>query len=213
MNFTLIEAEQRSPEWFAARAGRLTGSCASAVMAKIAKGEAAARRDLRAKLAIERLTGRPLEEDGFVSKEMQRGIDLEPDALAAYEADTAEITRQTGFLSSQDALVGCSLDGDVRNFKGIVELKCPKSATHIGYLKAGRLPPDYQWQVTHNLWVSGAEWCDFCSYDDRMPEGLQFFRVRVTRAQMPIEEYETAALAFLAEVAAEAASLMALRKR
>jgi hypothetical protein len=160
MKFHIIEHEQRSPEWFLARAGRLTGSRASDVLAKIKTGEAAARRDYRLQLAAERLTGLPQESD-FVNAAMQRGIDCEPIAFAAYEAATGEMVRRTGFICASEQMIGCSLDGDVSDFAGIIELKCPKTATHISYLKAGCMPPAHIPQLTHNLWVTGAEWCDF----------------------------------------------------
>lgn len=210
--FSIIECEQRSPEWFAARAGRATGSCAAHVMAKIKTGEAAARRDYRLQLAVERLTNRP-QEGGYVSADMQRGIDLEPAARLAYEAETGIIVRETGFLSMTDHLVGCSLDGDADNFKGIVSFKCPKSATHIGYIRAARLPPDYVWQATHEMWVTGAEWYDFYSYDDRLPEQLQTFYVRVERTELAneLELYEAELTRFLREVESEVAILSKLR--
>lgn len=208
--FTIIECEQRTPEWFAARAGRVTASCAANVMAKIKTGEAAARRDYRLQLAVERLTGRP-QEGGFINAEMQRGIDLEPAARLAYEAQTGNIVRETGFLSMADYLAGCSLDGDLENFQGIVSFKCPKSATHVEYIKRRRLPPDYQWQATHEMWVTGAEYYDFCSYDDRLPEGLQFFHVRVERSEFDIDGYAKELLKFLDEVAQEVEQLSKLR--
>jgi predicted phage-related endonuclease len=211
VNFAVIEAEQRSSQWHAARAGRLTGSRAGDMLARIKTGEAAARRDLRASLAIERLIGTTLDADGFVSKDMQRGIDMEPAALAEYEADTGLVVRKTGFLSHTEYLAGCSLDGDVDDFRGILEIKCPKSTTHIGYLKTNQVPNDYLGQITHNLWITGAQWCDFVSFDDRMPAGLQFLRIRVPRSEAVIREYEITALKFLAEVADEAAALMAMR--
>jgi hypothetical protein len=199
MKFTIIEAEQRSAEWFAARAGRLTGSRAGDLLAKIKTGEAAARRDLRLQLVCERLTGRP-QEDGFVNKEMQRGIDLEAMARAEYEAASGVIVRTTGFLMADDLPVGCSLDGDIENFRGIVELKCPKSATHLCYLRDGIVPREYRPQLRHNLWVSGADWADFVSYDDRFPFELQLFQARLLRKDADIEGYEKEALAFLKEV-------------
>lgn len=211
MNFAICDAEQRSPEWFAARAGRATGSRASDILAKIKSGEAAARRDYRMQLAIERITGKPLDDGGFVSKDMQRGIDCEPLALAAYEADTGNIVERTGFLIAPDVMAGCSLDGSVDNFAGIIEVKCPKTATHAGYLRSRTIPADYMAQITHNLWVSEAAWCDFVSFDDRMPEGLQYLRIRVERASVNMKAYEDALLAFLAEVDAEVDALLALR--
>lgn len=212
MSPRIIDCEQRSPEWFAARAGRLTGSVADAILAKLKSGgEPAARRDLRLQLAVESISGAPMETDGFISKEMQRGIDLESAAIGAYESETGSMVRKTGFIVRDDLLVGCSLDGDVDNLRGILEIKCPKSATHVGYLRAKRLPPDYVAQVTHNLWVTGAEWCDFVSYDDRLPEGLQYFHVRVTRSELDLAGYEVEALRFLSEVKIEAQQLLELR--
>ena len=199
MTFDIIDAEQRSPEWFAARAGRLTGSRASEMLSTIKSGEAAARRDYRMQLVCERLTGQP-QEDGYVNAAMQRGIDLEPAALAAYEAVTGNVAIRTGFLSHVTHLAGCSLDGHVDNFAGIVELKCPKSSTHLRYLNEGVLPREYLAQVTHNAWIAGAEWVDFLSYDDRFPADLQVFYVRVLSKDLDIEKYEKSALAFLAEV-------------
>ena len=197
--FTVIDAEQRSPEWFAARLGRLTGSRAADVIATIKSGEAAARRDYRTQLVCERLTGQ-LQEDPFVNAAMQRGIDCEPLAFAAYEARTGQMVQRTGFLSSTAHLAGCSLDGHIGDFDGLIELKCPKSATHLKYLRGGVMPADHLAQVTHNLWIAGAAWCDFVSYDDRFPEALSLFVVRVERDEAAIAAYEREAVKFLAEV-------------
>jgi predicted phage-related endonuclease len=205
-SFSVIDAAQRSPEWFAARAGRLTGSCAGDMLATIKSGEAAARRDLRTRLVVERLTGQP-QEDGYTNAVMQRGIDMEPIAFAAYEAHSANVVRRTGFLKHNALMVGCSLDGDVEDFTGIVELKCPKSATHLGYLKAGTVPSNHMPQILHNLWVSGAQWCDFVSYDDRFPEHMRLFVCRVPRNDLDILAYSKTAEKFLAEVDAEVAEL------
>jgi putative phage-type endonuclease len=210
MSFTIIEADQRSAEWFQARLGRLTGSRAADMLATIKSGEAAARRDLRTQLVVERLTGLP-QEDSYINSTMQRGIDLEPAAFDAYERETGLLVRRTGFLAHDTLLVGCSLDGDVDNFVGIVEIKCPKSATHMGYLKSGAVPATHRPQIIHNLWVTGAEWCDFVSYDDRFPEHLRLFHVRVMREPIEILAYEKNVLRFLEEVQAECDAVMALK--
>lgn len=206
--FQIIDAEQRSEMWLAARAGRATASKADKVLAKIKSGEAAGRRDYRCQLVVERLTGRP-NEDGYINAEMQRGIDLEPAAIGEWEVNTGLIARRTGFLQMTDYMAGCSLDGDVNNFEGVLEVKCPKSATHLEYLKAARLPPEYVPQCTHQMWVTGAQWLDFVSYDDRLPEGLQYFCVRVYREEFKkdLESYELELMKFLAEVDAEVKSL------
>jgi len=204
MSFIVINAEQRSPEWFAARAGRLTGSRAADMLATIKSGEAAARRDYRMQLVTERLTGQPQDDSGFISAAMQRGVDLEPKARLAYESLTGNVSGQTGFLAHTEHMAGCSLDAHVDNFVGIVELKVPKSSTHLKYWRGnGEVPSEHLPQVTHNLWVTGAEWCDFLSFDDRFPGNLQTFLVRVKRSELDLDTYEKKALAFLAEVEAE----------
>lgn len=210
MKFHIVEHEQRSPAWFLARSGRLTGSRAGDMLAKIKTGEAAARRDYRLQLAAERLTGAPQEET-YVNGAMQRGIDCEPIAFAAYEAATGEMVRRTGFICADDHMIGCSLDGDVSNFGGIIELKCPKTATHLSYFKGGGMPLAHVAQVTHNLWVTGAEWCDFASFDDRLPKALQLFNVRVYAKELDLLAYEDAAMKFLAEVDAEVKALTNLQ--
>ena len=196
---TIINVEQRSDAWFAARLGRVTGSRAKDVCAAIKSGEAAARRDYRFELVVERLTGKR-DEDGFTSKEMQRGTELEPEAFAAYEAETGYLVRRTGFVQVDDLMAGCSLDGDVQNFTGVIEIKCPKMATHFGYLQSDRVPSNHMPQILHNMWVTGARWCDFVSYDDRFPEGMRLVIIRVPRDDKAIAAYAEQVAAFLAEV-------------
>lgn len=202
-SFTIIDAPQRSPEWFAARAGRLTGSVASEIAATLKNGgEPAGRRDLRTRLALERLTGRSLEDD-YQNADMRRGIELEPEALGAYEAATGNLVQPTGFLSHTELPIGCSLDGHIGDFDGILELKAPRPANHLKYLRAGVLPSDYRYQVVHNLLVSGARWADFCSYAPDFPEALRLFRVRVERDEKEIASYRLLVDLFLSEVEKE----------
>jgi len=200
---------QRSPEWHALRLGKLTGSHAADMLATVkTKGaEAAARRDLRLRLVCERLTGASSEGD-YVSKDMQRGVDLEPAARAAYEAATGSIVKPIGFVAHDALAAGCSPDGLVRG--GIVEIKCPKAATHLGYIRGRSLPRDYAPQITHNLWITDAGFCDFVSYGDRFPPALQLFRIRVPRASVDLAAYELAARLFLAEVERELADVRGL---
>lgn len=210
-DFTICTAPQRSAEWFAARAGRLTGSCAWMALDFLktgSKGESAKRRDYRFQLIAETLTGQPQDTgDGFVNAAMEHGIAKEPDARGAYEILTGRVARETGFLSHNTIAAGCSLDGHIGNFAGILELKCPKTATHLEYLRTGVVPEKYLIQITHNLWISGADWCDFMSFDDRLPEHMQVFLKRIERDQKVIDGYADRALAFLDEVAREVASL------
>lgn len=208
-NFTVVQAEQRSEEWFAARAGRVTASRACDVVAKIKSGEAAARRNYRIQLVAERLTGEP-QEDGFVSAAMQRGIDMEPRAFAAYEALTGQMPDRVGFLAHNDLPIGSSPDGVISDYEGVLELKVPNPATHIGYLRAGTLPADYLPQVTHHLYVSGAAYCDFMSYGPNFPDPLQTFLVRVYRSDVDLATYERELRAFLAEVEIELTALQTM---
>lgn len=202
----VLDVPQRSVEWFAARVGRLTGSSAADMMATIKSGEAAARRDLRMRLVCERLTGQS-QEDSYVNAVMQRGIDREPDALAAYEALTGLLASPVGFVAHDTLPAGCSPDGHVEGFAGILELKCPKSATHLRYLRAKTVPPEYLHQIVHNLWITGAQFCDFLSFDDRFPPPLQVYHVRVPRNEAQITAYELLARQFLAEVERECEEL------
>jgi len=212
--FTIIDCEQRSEIWYAARAGRVTSSKADSVLAKPrdGKGDKGMRADYRLQLVTERLTGKP-QENGFTNADIQRGIDLEPAARGEYEAQTGNILLTCGFLLLNDWEVGCSPDGYIDNFRGIVGFKCPKSTTHIDYLKRRRLPPEYVPQATHEMWVTDAEFYDFCSYDDRLPEGLQFLHVRIERAELKAEiaNYEQEVTRFLAEVNLEVRALQRLR--
>jgi hypothetical protein len=208
--FHVIEAEQRSPEWFAARLGKLTGSRASDMLATIKSGEATARRDYRMQLICERLTGQP-QEDVFVNAAMQRGIDCEPLAFRAYEAETGQLVQRTGFLIHKEHEAGCSLDGHVGDFDGLIELKCPKSATHLRYLRSNVVPAEHIPQILHNLWITGAAWCDFVSFDDRFDAPLTLWIKRVERNEQAIAEYAIKALAFLAEVETEENAIRTMR--
>lgn len=212
MSFTIIECDQRSADWYAARAGRLTGSAAADAMRTIKSGAfSTSRRDLRVRLALERITGMPQEEE-FTTAAVQHGIDHEDGALARYEAETGEILERVGFLRHDVLMVGCSLDSFVCGRQGIVEGKAPKSATHMEYLRTRQIPTDYRWQCLHNMWVSGTDYCDFISYDPRFPDDLQYLCVRLNRDDKEIRAYELSALRFLAEVAEEVDEINKLRK-
>lgn len=205
--FQIICDEQRTPEWHRARVGMVTGTDAKALLSR-GKGseESVGRRDLRAGLVAERLTGES-QDEAFVTKEMQCGAELEPDAIAAYELATDCSVQPVGFIRHLDMPVGCSLDGHVNDFTGFVEVKCPKTATHFGYLRANRVPPDYLPQITHNLFVSGAQWCDFVSFDPRLPEQGRLFVKRIIRAEVDLAAYDLALRLFLGEVDKEYAEI------
>ena len=208
--FSVVDVEQGSDEWLQARCGLLTGSRAPAMLKTLkSKGEAAARRDLRLALVCERLTGRPVD-GGYVSADMRRGREMEAAAVRAYEARQGVFVKRAGFLRHPTLPIGCSPDAYVGDFAGILECKAPRSATHLDYLRGGRVPDDYVGQVWHNLFVSGAEYCDFVSYDPRFPPDLQLFRVRVQRTDWDMAVYQRTVLGFLEEVDRELAEVRAL---
>lgn len=199
MNYRVLTYPQRSPEWRDARLGRLTGSRAVHALDFNRDGkESAKRRDYRIQLVAERLTGIPCDSD-FVNADMQRGIELEPEAVAAYEAHTGNLAQPVGFLQHTTLLAGYSPDANVNDGEGWVEVKCPRPANHIGYLRASVLPREHLAQCRHALWLTGAEWIDFVSYSPALPDALRLFVVRLTRAQANIDGYGDAARAFLDE--------------
>jgi hypothetical protein len=211
MSFTIIDCDQRTPEWKAARCGRVTGTCANAMLSEGRKKgeESYQRRDLRLRKVCELLTGIP-QDDGYTNRWMEYGLERQDDALAAYEAATGLLVRRTGFLSHNELRIGCSLDGDVDDFTGIIELKAPKSFTHLTYLRDPRIPTDYYRQLLHNLFVSDAQWADFVSFDDRFPAELQLVVRRVQRADIDLKAYELALRLFLKEVEQEYDAVKAL---
>lgn len=201
--FTVIDCDQRTPAWLQARIGRVTSSSAAEMLAK-GRGneEAKGRRKLRMRLALERVTERSLEGD-YVSHAMQAGIDREADAYAAYEAITGRMLERTGFCSDNILMAGCSLDGSVDDFTGIIEIKAPEWSAHWEAVKTSKVPTDYLKQVTHALFVTGAEWCDWMSYNPDFPAPLDVKLIRVMRDLVALEDYEDKLSVFLAEVAIE----------
>lgn len=193
-----IDCVQGSPEWHAARAGKVTASCIASVMAKIKTGEAAARRDYKAQLVAEILTGTP-QDGSYINAEMQWGMDQEPFARAAYEVACGVLVDQVGFvLHPTIERAGMSPDGIVG--QGLLEIKCPKTATHLQYLLAGAVPAQYQPQMLWQMACAEATFCDFVSFDPRLSPELQLFVIRFHRDEARIKEMESEVKMFLAEV-------------
>jgi len=191
---------QRSPEWLALRPGKLTSSAAVHVLKQRQRGsgELEGRATLRRRLLSERLTGLAL--DGVaVSSAMQHGIDSEDLAIAAYEATTGQLVSRIGFCEHDQLQAGCSPDGLIGT-TGVIEVKCPAPTTHVEYLLAGTLPEEYRAQCLHALWLTGASWCDFISFDDRFPLPLDLFIVRLERDAAAMAAYELLVRQFLREV-------------
>jgi putative phage-type endonuclease len=202
----VVPVDQRTPEWFAARRGRVTGSRASDMLATIRSGEAAGRRNLRIQLVLERVTGQTHERNPQTWA-MQQGVETEAQAYAAYEALTGTLLSSSGFIQHDELMAGCSLDGHTPDFEWQVEIKCPYSATHLETLRTGKVPGDYLKQITHGIWLTGAQWCDFMSFDPSFPEPLRAKVIRVERASLDLAHHEAEVRRFLAEVDAEEAEL------
>ena len=192
-----LDVVQRSPEWIKARLGRLTGSCADAMLSE-GRGskESAARRNLRVALALERITGEP-QDESFYSKDMKRGEELEAFARRAYEATTGRLLSTVGFVSCVDLLAGCSPDALA---VGVIDFKCPRPGNHLEYLRSTKMPTEYERQLTHNLWITGAPWAEMVSYCPQFPEGARLCVRRIPYDAAAIAAYDKAARAFLAEV-------------
>ena len=187
--------EQGSQEWLALRAGKVTASKVSDVMSAITT---AGYRNYLADLVVERLTGNKTE--SFTNAAMQWGVDQEPLARAEYEVKTGNFVDQVAFVDHPTIVnFGCSPDGLVGN-DGLIEIKCPNTATHIDYVMQDKVPTKYIPQIQCQLSVTGRKWCDFVSFDPRLPDGLQILIVRLERDDEYIEKLEARVVKFLDEV-------------
>lgn len=190
--------EQRSPEWFAHRLGRVTASRIADVMAQTRNGPGAARKNYAADLIAERLTGTARE--GFSNAAMQWGTDQEPAARAMYEFMHDAEVQEVGFIDHQTLLMaGCSPDGLVGN-SGMVEIKCPNTATHLETLLTQKIDGKYIKQMQFQMACAGRDWCDFVSFDPRLPAEMQLFVQRIERDAEAQAGIENAVAEFLAEV-------------
>lgn len=196
--FIISPHAQRTPGWHEDRLGKLTGSVVADIYAK---GDGKTRAALKARLVLERIMRKSLEPD-FETPEMQWGNEQEPYSRMATEQATGLDIAQPGFIYLPRIAAGCSLDGMLEeNMRlGIWESKSPKTKTHYAYLAAGVLPPEHRPQVVHNMWVTGAQFALFTSYDPRLPGSLSTFIVRIERNQAEIDAHEREVLQFLAEV-------------
>ena len=203
--------EQRSPDWFAVRCGRFTGSRFGDLMARTKSGPSATRRALLAALAVERLTGSTVET--FSNAAMQRGQDLEDEARDAYAFLRDVTVRQMAFIvHPRIECAGVSPDGLVGS-DGMVEIKCPANmGKHLDALRNGAHAVEYKWQIQGQLWVCERQWCDATSYDPRYPDELQVAITRVERDEAAIRELEAAVIEADAEVAAMVAELNKLKE-
>jgi hypothetical protein len=195
----LLECEQGSELWLQARCGLVTASRCADVTAMTKKGESAARRNYRTEILCEILTGQPYPQ--FVSREMLWGRDNEKFARAAYEMQRDVMVETAGFVLHPDiSRFGCSPDGLV-GADGMVQIKCPNTSTHIGWLLDRKVPLEHMPQMLAEMSCTGRGWCDFVSYDPRLPEHLQLFIHRFERDPKLIEILEGEVVHFNSEIA------------
>lgn len=189
---------QRTTEWHQARLGKVTASRVADVIGKTKTGYGASRANLMADLIVERLTGQPA--STFTNAHMEWGTEQEPHARAAYSACTGELVEEVGFIDHpRIANSGASPDGLVAD--GLVEFKCPAAtATHLDTLLAQTVPGKYIAQMQWQMACTGRAWCDFVSYDPRLPEHLRMFVKRVERDNDYIKMLEAEVTLFLSEL-------------
>lgn len=201
---------QGSPEWFQARLGKVTASRVADVIAKTKTGYGASRMNYMADIIAERLTG--VKQDSYTNGAMAWGTECEPMARTAYMAEKMCDVTEVGFVIHPTILdFGASPDGEV-DIDGMVEIKCPNTATHIDTLLSGKIPGKYITQMQSQMACTGRQWCDFVSYDSRLPERLQLFVQRVQRDDKMIDELETEIIMFLKEVDEKVVKLNNFRK-
>lgn len=193
------DLQQGSPDWLAMRVGRVTGSRVCDVLATLKKGgESAARRNYRSEIVVEMLTGLSVEH--FVSPAMQWGIDNEIYARTAYELERDVSIEPVGFaVHGTMPRFGASPDGLIGD-DGLIEIKCPTTGVHLDYMLSGEIPAEYQAQMLAEMACTDRQWCDFVSFDPRLPKHLQLFIRRFDRDKGLIEALEASVVTFLAEV-------------
>jgi hypothetical protein len=204
----MSEIIQGSADWKALRLGKATASRIADVVAKTKSGWGASRANYMAELVAERLTSNAAE--GFTSPAMQWGIEKEPDAIAAYEFLTgAEIERVAFDPHPTIAMAGASPDGLVGD-KGMIEVKCPNTATHLATLLGAPIPEKYIIQTSWQMACRPErEWCDWCSFDPRVPDEMRLYVYRIKRDNARIANLEKEVVFFLAEVERQVAELSA----
>jgi putative phage-type endonuclease len=190
--------DQGTEEWFTIRIGKVTASRVADVIAKTKTGYSASRDNYMAQLICERLTG--LKGESFTNAAMQHGTDTEPLARAAYEALKDVLVDEVGFVPHTTIqMAGASPDGLVGE-DGLLEIKCPNTATHIETLISKVVPGKYNTQMQFQMACTGRKWCDFVSFDNRLPEELQLFVSRVPRDEVFIRLIESEIVQFIAEL-------------
>ena len=203
------EVEQRSPEWFASRLGKVTASRVADVIAKTKSGYSASRDNYMAQLICERLTGQ--QGESFTNAAMTWGTETEPLARSAFEAYADVMVEEVGFVPHPSIEIsGASPDGLVGLF-GMLEIKCPNTATHIDTLLTQTVPSKYITQMQWQMACCERQWCEFVSFDPRLPQDLQLFVKRVEFNQTYVAMLEEEVINFLEELEIKVAKLTNLK--
>ena len=205
----VVDCEQGSPKWKAVRCGKVTASRAHDVGITLKSGGYGARRgNYMAELIAELLTSTPA--DCYIDAAMAWGTEKEPQAIARYELENELWVRRVGFVLHPELdTAGASPDGLVVE-DGLVQIKCPLTATHIDTLLHGKIDACYITQMQMEMLCAERRWCDFVSYDPRMPENMQFFVKRVYRDEKAIAKLESEIRIFLADLDEKIAGLTKL---
>jgi putative phage-type endonuclease len=204
----VTEIIQGSDEWKALRMGKVTASRVADVVARTKTGYGASRANYMAQLIAERLTGTVAE--AYTNAAMIHGTETEPEARAAYEFYQGATVEQVAFvLHPKIDQAGASPDGLV-GADGLVEIKCPNTATHLETLLGQAVPAKYIDQMQFQMACTDRKWCDFASYDPRLPENMRLFVRRVERDDKRIAELESEIAAFLLEMAVKLSELNSL---
>jgi putative phage-type endonuclease len=192
------DIEQGTEEWFAIRCGKVTASRIADIIATTKSGYSASRANYEAQLICEILTGKPAE--SFTNAAMAWGTETEPLARAQYELKTGNMVNQIGFVvHPKIEQAGASPDGLVDN-DGLIEIKCPNTSTHLDTLLSQKVPSKYITQMTWQMLCTGRKWCDFVSYDPRLPDNLQLFIQRIELDEEYGKKLESEVKEFLEEV-------------
>lgn len=197
---------QRTPEWFAARLGKVTASRVSDVIATTkTSGYSTSRANYEAELIVERLTGAPAER--FQNEAMRFGTENEPHARAAYEFHRDASVTECGFIDHPFIdMAGASPDGLIGEL-GLIEIKVPNTATHIDTLLTQKIPEKYRTQMLWQMACTNREWCDYVSFDPRLPEDMRLFVKRLNRDNEKIAKLEAEVQVFLDGVSSKIALL------
>ena len=189
--------EQGTIEWFAARCGKVTASRVADIIAKTKSGPSASRENYLAQLVCERLTGKPAE--SYSNAAMQWGTDTEPFARAAYEARMDLLVTEVGFIDHPwITMSGASPDGLAN--EGMVEIKAPNTANHLQTLLDRKVPEKYITQMMWQMACADRPWCDFVSFDPRLPEKHQLFIKRINYDPEMVNLLENSVIQFLGDV-------------